>query len=107
MPPCRHGRAGEVYNFGGKSERYNIDVTRAIFKLCGKTESLIRYVTDRLGTTAATPSTVTKAEAELGWTQRLRSTKVWRPPSRGIRPHTTGSSACSLRCVPQPVKMLT
>ena len=28
----RHGRAGEVYNFGGKSERYNIDVTRAILQ---------------------------------------------------------------------------
>ena len=33
----RRGRAGEVYNFGGKSERYNIDVTRAILELCGKT----------------------------------------------------------------------
>ena len=28
----RHGRAGEVYNFGGRSERYNIDVTRAILE---------------------------------------------------------------------------
>ncbi len=34
----RRGRAGEVYNFGGRSERYNIDVTRTILRLCGKTE---------------------------------------------------------------------
>ena len=45
----RRGKAGEVYNFGGKSERFNIDVTRALLELCGKTEDLIRHVTDRPG----------------------------------------------------------
>ena len=45
----RNGVAGEVYNFGGKSERYNIDVTRAVLQLTGKTDELIRYVTDRPG----------------------------------------------------------
>ena len=63
----RRGRAGEVYNFGGKSERYNIDVTRAILKLCGKPESLIRYVTDRLGHDRRYAINCAKAEAELGW----------------------------------------
>ena len=63
----RRGRAGEVYNFGGESERYNIDVTRAILKLCGKTETLIRYVTDRLGHDRRYAINCTKAEAELGW----------------------------------------
>ena len=29
-PPCGAGRPGEVYNFGGRSERFNIDVTRAV-----------------------------------------------------------------------------
>ena len=63
----RPGRAGEVYNFGGKSERYNIDVTRAILSLCGKPESLIRHVTDRLGHDRRYAINCTKAEAELGW----------------------------------------
>jgi dTDP-glucose 4,6-dehydratase len=63
----RRGRAGEVYNFGGESERYNIDVTRAILKLCGKTETLIKYVTDRLGHDRRYAINCTKAEAELGW----------------------------------------
>jgi dTDP-glucose 4,6-dehydratase len=63
----RHGRPGEVYNFGGKSERYNIDVTRAILSLCGKTDSLIRYVTDRLGHDRRYAIDCRKAEAELGW----------------------------------------
>jgi dTDP-glucose 4,6-dehydratase len=63
----RHGRAGEVYNFGGQSERYNIDVTRAILLLCGKPESLIRYVTDRPGHDRRYAINSTKAETELGW----------------------------------------
>ena len=62
-----HGRAGEVYNFGGKSERYNIDVTRAILRGCGKPESLIRYVTDRLGHDRRYAINCAKAESELGW----------------------------------------
>ena len=63
----RRGRAGEVYNFGGRSERYNIDVTRAILKLCGKTDSLIRYVTDRPGHDRRYAINCEKAESELGW----------------------------------------
>ena len=34
----RRGRPGEVYNFGGRCERFNIDVTRALLELCGKTD---------------------------------------------------------------------
>jgi dTDP-glucose 4,6-dehydratase len=63
----RHGRSGEVYNLGGRSERYNIDVTRTILKLCGKSESLIRYVTDRPGHDRRYAINCDKAEAELGW----------------------------------------
>jgi dTDP-glucose 4,6-dehydratase len=63
----RRGRAGEVYNFGGKSERYNIDVTRAILKSCDKPESLIRYVTDRLGHDRRYAINCEKAESDLGW----------------------------------------
>jgi dTDP-glucose 4,6-dehydratase len=63
----RRGRAGEVYNFGGRSERYNIDVTRAILKLCGKSDSLIRYVTDRPGHDRRYAINCDKAESELDW----------------------------------------
>jgi dTDP-glucose 4,6-dehydratase len=63
----RRGQAGEVYNFGGKSERFNIDVTRTILALCGKPESLIRYVTDRLGHDRRYAVNCTKAETELAW----------------------------------------
>lgn len=79
----RHGQAGQVYNFGGKSERYNIDVTRAILKSCGKPETLIHYVTDRLGHDRRYAINCEKAEAELGWSpavtfeQGLATTITW------------------------------
>ena len=63
----RKGRAGEVYNFGGHSERFNMDVTRAVLKLVGKPETLIKYVTDRLGHDRRYAVDCSKAESELGW----------------------------------------
>jgi len=63
----RKGRAGEVYNFGGRSERYNMDVTREVLRLTGKPETLIRYVTDRLGHDRRYAVDCSKAESELGW----------------------------------------
>ncbi len=79
----RRGRAGEAYNFGGKSERYNIDVTRAILSLCNKPDTLIKYVTDRPGHDRRYAINCTKAEAELGWQpsvsfeEGLKSTVSW------------------------------
>ena len=79
----RRGKAGEVYNFGGKSERFNIDVTRALLELCGKTEDLIRHVTDRPGHDRRYAVDCTRAEAELGWRptvsfeQGLAETVAW------------------------------
>jgi dTDP-glucose 4,6-dehydratase len=79
----RRGRAGEIYNLGGRSERYNIDVTRAILKLCGKSDSLIRYVTDRPGHDRRYAINCVKAETELGWRptvpfeQGLADTVAW------------------------------
>src|SRR3954468_9749599 len=63
----RRGRAGQVYNFGGRSERYNIDVARKVLELTGKTEALIRHVTDRLGHDRRYAVECARAEAELGW----------------------------------------
>jgi dTDP-glucose 4,6-dehydratase len=44
-----NGKAGEVYNFGGNSEKRNLDVVQQILKTLDKPESLIRFVEDRKG----------------------------------------------------------
>jgi dTDP-glucose 4,6-dehydratase len=44
-----NGVAGEVYNIAGGNERENIEITKKILELCGKPESLIRPVADRVG----------------------------------------------------------
>ena len=67
----RHGRAGDVYNFGGRSERYNIDVTRTVLKLTGKPDTLIQHVTDRPGHDRRYAVDCAKAETELGWKQNV------------------------------------
>jgi dTDP-glucose 4,6-dehydratase len=83
LAALRRGRAGEIYNFGGKSERYNIDVTRTILELCGKSERLIEYVTDRLGHDRRYAIDCRKAEADLDWhpsvtfDQGLADTVTW------------------------------
>jgi len=79
----RRGRSGEIYNFGGKSERRNIDVTRAILTLCGKPDTLIRHVTDRLGHDRRYAIDCAKANAELNWhptvtfDEGLAATAAW------------------------------
>src|SRR5262249_16332657 len=40
----RRGRAGEVYNLGGKNEKANIEITTLLLDLIGKPKSLIKYV---------------------------------------------------------------
>lgn len=61
------GKPGEVYNFGGDSERANLDVVRQILKLAGKSETLIQYVTDRLGHDRRYAVDFSKSTRELGW----------------------------------------
>ncbi len=63
----RRGKPGEVYNFGGRSEMRNIDLTRLLLKLLGKPESLITYVGDRPGHDLRYAIDCGKAERELGW----------------------------------------
>lgn len=63
---CR-GRAGEVYNIGGNSEKTNLDVVRAILRHVGKPESLISFVKDRPGHDRRYAIDSTKAREELGW----------------------------------------
>ena len=60
------GEAGEVYNVGGPDEKPNIEVVRRILELTGRDESLISYVTDRLGHDRRYSLSSEKTEG-LGW----------------------------------------
>ncbi|MGZ3772149.1 MAG: dTDP-glucose 4,6-dehydratase [Pseudobdellovibrionaceae bacterium] len=61
------GRAGEVYNFGGNSERQNLDVAKMILKHLGKSESLLNFVQDRKGHDFRYAINYSKAQKELNW----------------------------------------
>jgi dTDP-glucose 4,6-dehydratase len=61
------GRAGEVYNAGGASERPNIEVIKTILRLMNKPESLITYVADRPGHDRRYAINFSKIKRELGW----------------------------------------
>lgn len=68
------GRPGEVYNFGGYSEKRNIDIVRELIRtvaeITGDTaidESLISYVKDRPGHDRRYAIDARKAMLELGW----------------------------------------
>jgi dTDP-glucose 4,6-dehydratase len=79
----KSGRVGEVYNFGGRCEKTNLDLTRALLAAVGKPESLIKYVTDRAGHDRRYAIDCSKAERELGWKPQvsfedgLRDTVIW------------------------------
>ena len=64
------GAPGEVYNFGGSSERHNIDIVKQVLKLVGKPESLIQLVTDRPGHDRRYAIDPAKARRALGWAPR-------------------------------------
>lgn len=72
------GKAGEVYNLGGNGEMRNIEVVKLILSHLGKPESLIQYVTDRLGHDRRYAIDASKAIRELGWKPKHR-------PEQGIR----------------------
>lgn len=77
------GRSGAVYNFGGASERANIDVVRALLRLLEQPESLIRFVKDRPGHDLRYAMDFSLAQRELGFVpaktfeQGLAETVAW------------------------------
>ena len=64
------GEAGAVYNLGGPEELPNIQVVKKILELTGRDESLIAYVTDRLGHDRCYSLASERAKA-LGWEPRV------------------------------------
>lgn len=63
----RKGKAGEVYNIGGNSERQNIEIVRLIIDELGKSEDLIQFVKDRPGHDKRYAIDISKIKRELGW----------------------------------------
>lgn len=63
----RKGKAGEVYNIGGNSEKRNIEVVRLIISKLGKSEDLIEFVKDRPGHDKRYAMDISKIKKELGW----------------------------------------
>ena len=61
------GRVGEVYNIGGHNEKTNLEVVKIILKELGKSEDLIKYVTDRPGHDMRYAIDQSKIHNELGW----------------------------------------
>lgn len=62
-----NGKVGEVYNIGGHNERTNLEVVKTIIREIGKSEDLIKYVTDRPGHDMRYAIDPTKIKNELGW----------------------------------------
>lgn len=87
-----HGRPGETYNIGGRSERRNIEVVRAVCTMLDELRpdspykphaNLIRFVTDRPGHDRRYAIDSTRIEQELGWKPQvtfetgIRNTVAW------------------------------
>jgi dTDP-glucose 4,6-dehydratase len=79
----KRGRPGEVYNFGGRTELTNLELTHTLLDVLGKPRSLIRHVKDRPGHDRRYAIDCSKAERELGWRPQvgfaagLRETVDW------------------------------
>jgi dTDP-glucose 4,6-dehydratase len=77
------GETGHVYNIGAENDRPNLEVVRAILRLTGREETLIRYVTDRPGHDRRYAMNAGKIREQLGWRPRrdfdqgLEETVAW------------------------------
>ena len=62
----RKGEPGMIYNIGGDNERTNVEITRKILQLLGKSDNLIKPVKDRPGHDRRYSIASDKVKA-LGW----------------------------------------
>jgi dTDP-glucose 4,6-dehydratase len=83
----QQGRAGEVYNIGGHSERTNLELTHLLLKLLGKPASLIRFVKDRPGHDRRYAIDCSKIERELGWKPQITFEQGLEDTVRWYRDH--------------------
>jgi len=65
------GKIGETYCVGGNSEKPNIEITKKIIELMGKSEDSIEYVKDRLGHDRRYAIDFSKIKNELGWEPKV------------------------------------
>jgi|APFre7841882654_1041346.scaffolds.fasta_scaffold00948_8 dTDP-glucose 4,6-dehydratase len=76
------GNPGEIYNIGGGHERTNLEITQKILDLLSRNDSMIEYVTDRLGHDFRYSLDCSKMRA-LGWKpqysfdEALKETITW------------------------------
>src|SRR5438046_4964981 len=61
------GKPGAIYNFGGDGELVNLNLVKMILKKLGKPETLISFVTDRLGQDRRYAIDSARARGELNW----------------------------------------
>jgi dTDP-glucose 4,6-dehydratase len=77
------GENGEIYNIGGGNEKTNLEITRNILKILGKSESLIKFVKDRPGHDRRYALDYGKIRQRIGWqpkkdfTEGLSETIDW------------------------------
>ncbi len=63
-------KLGEVYNIGGNNEKQNIEIVKLILSQLDKDESLIEFVTDRLGHDRRYAIDSNKIQNDLGWSPK-------------------------------------
>lgn len=68
---AEQSKAGEVYNIGGNNEMKNIDIVKLIISALNKSESLIKYVPDRLGHDRRYAIDSSKIQNELNWQPKV------------------------------------
>jgi len=65
------GRAGEVYNLGSQNDMTNIEITKLIIQLMGKTMDQIEFVPDRANHDFRYALNFQKAKSELGYIEKV------------------------------------
>lgn len=79
----KQGREGEIYNIGGNRSLVNLEVVKRILDACGKSDSLIQYVSDRPGHDRRYALSSHKIFKHTGWVPTmdfedgLRTTVDW------------------------------
>jgi len=66
------GRSGEIYNIGGGVELSNLEITKKLLKIMGKSESEIDYVQDRKGHDFRYSVDWSKSLNELGYSPKIK-----------------------------------